>query len=64
LPDLSAYRLAAAECLEIARAASDKDTRARLVVLAGKFFELANLGADDHAFRVLVDEFNESQMQK
>jgi hypothetical protein len=36
------YRLAAAECLEEANRTSDQDVRTRLLIIAQKWFELAN----------------------
>jgi hypothetical protein len=40
--DEQEYRLAAAECLEEANRTSDQDTRRRLLIIAQKWFELAN----------------------
>jgi hypothetical protein len=62
--DVSTYRRAASECLEIAAATKDADTRTRLIMLAGKFFDLADHGDSDGLFRTLLDEFNEYQMRK
>ena len=59
----SAYRLAAAECLEVAQATSDPSARDRLTLMAGKFLDLANLPDSDAAFAALVGEFNKAQMR-
>jgi hypothetical protein len=40
--DEQEYRLAAAECLEEANRTSDQDVRRRLLIIAQKWFELAN----------------------
>ena len=64
MPDVNAYRRAASECLDIAAATNDPDTRTRLVMLAGRFFDLATHGDRDAVFRTLLDEFNEYQMRK
>lgn len=64
MSEVNAYRRAASECLDIAATTKDADTRTRLVMLAGKFFDLANHGDADGLFRTLLDEFNEYQMRK
>jgi hypothetical protein len=63
MQDRNAYRLAAAECLEIAKITLDQKARARLVVLASKLLDMAH-DPDDEALRVLLDGFNELQMRK
>ena len=50
----SAYRQAAAECLDLAQAASDPKIRERLTYLASKFHDLANTPDSDTAFDALL----------
>jgi hypothetical protein len=64
MQDQNMYRQSAAECLEIASITTDREARARLVVLASKFLDLASKPGDYDPLRVLIDEFNDSQMRK
>jgi hypothetical protein len=64
------YRLAAAECLEEAKRSSDPETRRRLLIIAQKWFELANaVFAKQSAFPkarvdVATDRSDNLQMKK
>jgi hypothetical protein len=57
-------REAAALCLDIAQTTTDPNARARLLMLAQKFMELAHGSASDQVLRTLLDEFNDAQMLK
>jgi hypothetical protein len=57
-------RQAAASCLDIAQTTADTKARTRLLLLAQKFFELANGSPSDLVLAKLLDEFNDAQMFK
>ena len=52
------FRAAAASCLDIAQTTTDQNGRARLLMLAQKFIELAGGSSSDHVLAKLIDEFN------
>jgi hypothetical protein len=58
------FRAAAAQCLEIAQTTTDQNARARLLLLAQKFIELAGGSPGDLVLAKLIDEFNDAQMLK
>jgi len=58
------FREAAAHCLEIAQTTTDRNARARLLLLAQKFIELAGGSSSDLVLAKLIDEFNDAQMLK
>ena len=63
MPDRSdEFRVAASECLRLTRLTSDESTRASLLVMAQKWFDLANGPPSQHALDVAVRAFNEWQM--
>jgi hypothetical protein len=55
-------RLAAAECLALARTTADPSTRAALITMAQQLHDLASRPAID--FEAIVQIFNEGQMSK
>jgi hypothetical protein len=55
-------RLAAAECLALARTTTDASTRAALITMAQQLYDLASRPAID--FEAIVQIFNEGQMSK
>jgi hypothetical protein len=55
-------RDAAASCLELAQTAADPRARARLSMLAQKFFEIAGVSPQDQVLAKILDEFNDAQM--
>ena len=57
-------REAAASCLEIAQTTTDLNARARLLMLARKFMDLAHGSPSDQILAKLLDEFNNAQMLK
>jgi hypothetical protein len=57
-------REAAATCLKAARSTIDAGARARLLLLAQKFHELASGTASNAVLAKLLDEFNDAQMIK
>jgi hypothetical protein len=61
MPDRSdEFRKAAADCLAIARSTTDSATRAILLTMAQRWYDLANGPATD--FDAIVREFNDRQM--
>jgi hypothetical protein len=63
MPDRSdEFRVAASECLRLARLTSDGSTRASLLVMAQKWFDLANGPPGQDALDVAVRALNERQM--
>jgi hypothetical protein len=63
MPDRSdEFRAAASECLRLARLTSDESTRASLLVMAQRWFELANGPPSQDTLDVAVRAFNERQM--
>jgi hypothetical protein len=57
------FRKAAADCLRLARVTSDAATRASLLVMAQRWFDLANGPGSQAAFDAAVRVFNEGQMR-
>jgi len=57
------FRQAAADCLELAKAATDPIIRAALVTMAQGWHDLAE-GPFDETFRQLPEDFNERQIMK
>jgi hypothetical protein len=55
-------RDAAASCLELAQTTADPSARARLSMLAQKFFEIAGVSPQDQVLARILDEFNDAQM--
>jgi hypothetical protein len=64
MQDREGYRKAAGACLDIADSTTDRDTRTKLLVLAGNFFDMATSADNGRVLTVLIDGFNESQMRK
>jgi hypothetical protein len=62
--DRQAYRLAAAECLEVAQSTGEARTRERLTALASKFLALAGGPGGSAVFETVMDEFNKTQMRE
>jgi len=63
MPDRSEeFRKAASECLYLARTTSDQSTRASLLTMAQKWFELANGPPSQGAFDTAVRAFNDRQL--
>jgi hypothetical protein len=63
MPDRSdEFRAAASECLRLARTTSDESTRASLLVMAQKWFDLANGSPRQSVFDAALRAFNEGQM--
>jgi len=58
------FREAAAHCMEIAQTTTDRNARARLLLLAQKFIDLAGGSSSDLVLAKLIDEFNDAQMLK
>ena len=56
------FRLTAADCLAVARTTMDASTRAALITMAQRLYELANQPSID--FEAIVQIFNEGQMSK
>jgi ABC-type cobalamin transport system ATPase subunit len=56
------FREAAASCLDIAQTTPDENARARLLMLAQKFNELAVGSSGNVVLAKLLDEFNDAQM--
>jgi hypothetical protein len=56
------FRRASAECLELARHASDDNARAALLAMAQKWLELASDEFGARRFHDLLQELNEQQM--
>jgi len=63
MPDRSdEFRKAAADCVGLARTATDPMMRASLLTMAQKWYDLATGPATD--FNAIVQEFNDQQMAK
>jgi hypothetical protein len=63
MPDRSdEFRKAAADCVALARTTTDAMTRTSLLIMAQKWYDLANGPATD--FNAIVQEFNDQQMSK
>jgi len=62
--DEDRYLVAAAECLERARATQDEEARASLLALAQKWMDLAQHRFDSSAFLAVLEVFNDSQIKK
>ena len=58
------FREAAAHCVEIAQTTTDRNARARLLLLAQKFIDRAGGSSSDLVLAKLIDEFNDAQMLK
>ena len=56
--------LAAAECLDLARAAQDEQKRVILLTLAQKWLELADPHSEESTFLSALEAFNNWQMKK
>jgi hypothetical protein len=56
------FRRASAECLELARHASDDNARAALLAMAQKWLELASDQFGARRFHDLLRELNDQQM--
>jgi hypothetical protein len=56
------FRRASAECLELARHASDDNARAALLAMAQKWLELASDQFGARRFHDLLQELNDQQM--
>jgi hypothetical protein len=56
------FRRASAECLELARHASDESARTALLAMAQKWLELASDQFGTRRFHDLLQELNEQQM--
>jgi hypothetical protein len=62
MPDRSdEFRKAALECLQLARIASDEGTRVSLLIMAQRWFDLANGPLSQGALDAAVRAFNERQ---
>jgi hypothetical protein len=57
------FRKAAADCLRLARVTSDAATRASLLVMAQRWFDLANGPGSQAGFDAALRVFNEGQMR-
>jgi hypothetical protein len=63
VPDRSdQFRRAALECLQLARRASDENARTSLLMMAQRWFDLANGPTAQGGLDFAVREFNEGQM--
>jgi hypothetical protein len=63
MPDRSdRFRRAALECLQLARRASDENARTSLLMMAQRWFDLANGPTTQGGLDFAVREFNEGQM--
>jgi hypothetical protein len=62
--DEAKFLQAAAECVDLARAAKDTQLRVALVGLAQQWLDLAQDRPDDGAFLAALEAFNGWQMQK
>jgi hypothetical protein len=61
MPDRSdEFRKAAADCVALARTTSDPRTRASLLTMAQKWYDMATGSATN--FNAIVREFNDEQM--
>jgi hypothetical protein len=56
------FRRASAQCLKLARQASDENARAALLAMAQKWLELASDQFGARRFHDLLQELNEQQM--
>jgi hypothetical protein len=57
------FRKAAVDCLQLARVTSDHSTRAALLMMAQKWFDLANGPRSQAGFDAAQRVFNEGQMR-
>lgn len=57
------FRNAASDCLQLARLTSDPSTRASLLLMAQKWFDLANGPRSQAGFDAAVQVFNDGQMR-
>jgi hypothetical protein len=63
MPDRSdRFRRAALECLQLARRASNEHARTSLLMMAQRWFDLANGPTTQDGLDFAVREFNERQM--
>jgi hypothetical protein len=63
MPDRSdRFRRAALECLQLARRTSDENARTTLLMMAQRWFDLANGPTTQGGLDFAVREFNEGQM--
>jgi hypothetical protein len=63
MPDRSdRFRRAALECLQLARRASDENARTSLLMMAQRWFDLADGPTTQGGLDFAVREFNEGQM--
>jgi hypothetical protein len=62
--DEAKFLQAASDCLDLARAAKDKQVRITLIVLAQQWLDLAQDNSDDGAFHGALEAFRDWQMQK
>ena len=56
------FRAMSAACLEIARQTADLATRTSLLIMAQRWFELADEEFGDRRFNTLIDDFSQRQM--
>jgi hypothetical protein len=52
----------AAACLEIARQTTDLTARTTLLLMAQRWFEMADATFGDRRLNALIDDFNQQQM--
>jgi hypothetical protein len=57
------FRKAAVDCLQLARVTSDQGTRASLLLMAQRWFDLANESRSQDNFDAAVRVFNDAQMR-
>jgi hypothetical protein len=57
------FRKAAADCLKLARATSDANTRISLLAMAQKWFDLSKGSRSQAGFDAALRVFNEGQMR-
>jgi hypothetical protein len=58
------YRRAASECLYLARTTSDLGTRAALLTMAQRWFDLADGSSRRRSMEAAIEALNETQMTK
>ncbi len=58
------FRKAAGQCLALARTTTDDITRAALLLMAQKSFDLANGSARDARLDITIRAFNDDQMSQ
>jgi hypothetical protein len=56
------FRTMAAACLEIARQTTDLTARTTLLLMAQRWFEMADATFGDRRLNALIDDFNQQQM--